>query len=597
MESNTWNVFETEHVPVNELYLWDALWLNAITTLTVGYGDLSPHTEFGRVTQAMIALIGILLASVLAGFLTTMLHWEPEVIVDKSQEFGCFFSPHLFDSFGAPCQELTVLRILEREKARAHAKKLAASRLKYMMKHYVKRFRERHAAKANSLHHAIIPNLWGAKSRISSEASELTGRLRRLQHLFMSKESYTFLSDEYKVDRLYDRVKFSNRRLIDICHKLIDPEALYHCLQRREEEGSLEYAYSQQVQRSTSANEKTLKRLATANGQTQKRQDDMPPVSLVAGALQIKRRLLGSIYGNDRGSTGKAMLKDKPVSNGSAESRERTAPRKPSYSSKIATEFDVTDGSVKSLVDITDDSVKSLADLVGHRHWLKDKKLMLSMWERARYYAAGFAVLGTLSAMWQHEMLMSGDGSKLKMDLLKAANSLCTILCAVYITRIYHLRCLIERYNDHVHKLQQYDTSGIFWNIVLKGTFWLELILVIVHCPPRIEHGFGILFTKNFVAYRIESVLCCANMFRFYLLWNVMVTLTLSDLPKSRETLSGFTNVQLGATFAIKRMLNSWLGFFYLCTLWALSMLWFGYWYRAAECTACQFPDIGLKPM
>jgi len=583
VEATTWTVLGETHVPVNDLYLWDALWLNAITTLTVGYGDLSPYTEFGRVTQAAQAMIGILLASVLAGFLSTMLHWEPEVILDKSQEFGFFFSPHLFDSFGAPCQELTVLRILEREKARAAAKKLAASRLNFLMKHYVKRFRERRAAKANGLHHEIIPNLREAKSRISWEALELTGRLRQMQLLFLGKESYTFLSDEYKVDRLYSRVKFSNSRLIDICHKLVDPEALYRCLQRREAEGFLEYSYSQQAQRSTSANGQTLKRLATTNGQTQKRQDDVPPASLVAGAQEIRRRVL---YGNDRGSTAKVMLKYKPVSSGSAENRERTAPRKPSYSSKIATEFDVTD-----------DSVKSLTDLVSNRRWLSNKNLMLSMWERARLYAAAFAVLGTLSAMWQHEMLISGDGSKLKMDLLKAANSLCSILCAVCIARIYRLRCLIDRYNDHVHRLQGYDTSGIFWQIISQETFWLELIIVIVHCPPRIEHGFGMLLTNNFVAYRIETVLCCMNMFRFYLLWNVMVTLTLSDLPKSRETLSGFTKVQLGATFAIKRMLNSWQGFFYLCTLWALSMLWFGYWYRAAESTACQFPDIGLKTM
>lgn len=90
MEATTWTVLGKMYVPANDLYLWDALWLNAVTTLTIGYGDLSPHTEFSRVTQAAQAMIGILLASVLAGFLSNMLHWEPEVIVDKSLEFGFF---------------------------------------------------------------------------------------------------------------------------------------------------------------------------------------------------------------------------------------------------------------------------------------------------------------------------------------------------------------------------------------------------------------------------------------------------------------------------------------------------------------------------
>jgi hypothetical protein len=47
------------------------------------------------------------------------------------------------------------------------------------------------------------------------------------------------------------------------------------------------------------------------------------------------------------------------------------------------------------------------------------------------------------------------------------------------------------------------------------------------------------------------------NMLRMYLLWRVCRDWMVSDLPK-RVTIAGFQKIEIGSTFAIKRMLNSW---------------------------------------
>jgi len=50
---------------LEDMPFWDALYLTFITGLTVGYGDLSPITGFGRVIAIFIALCGLVLTGVM----------------------------------------------------------------------------------------------------------------------------------------------------------------------------------------------------------------------------------------------------------------------------------------------------------------------------------------------------------------------------------------------------------------------------------------------------------------------------------------------------------------------------------------------------
>ena len=49
-----WQLYDNVYEHHNEVYIWDALWLMYITTMTIGYGDISPSTHYGCVYAARI---------------------------------------------------------------------------------------------------------------------------------------------------------------------------------------------------------------------------------------------------------------------------------------------------------------------------------------------------------------------------------------------------------------------------------------------------------------------------------------------------------------------------------------------------------------
>ena len=60
-------------VLVEDLSLGTALYFTLITGLTVGYGDIVPATEFGRLVSVVIALIGVLYAGIVVAIGTRAL--------------------------------------------------------------------------------------------------------------------------------------------------------------------------------------------------------------------------------------------------------------------------------------------------------------------------------------------------------------------------------------------------------------------------------------------------------------------------------------------------------------------------------------------
>jgi hypothetical protein len=145
---------------------------------------------------------------------------------------------------------------------------------------------------------------------------------------------------------------------------------------------------------------------------------------------------------------------------------------------------------------------------------------------------------------------------------------------------------------QHLHYFRDLDLSSVGVGVVLSDpVFYLEIFIVGVHCPPGLAYQYGTLLMGNFMVYRIETVFACLNLVRVYLVWRAFADFMLSDLPK-RHTLAGFNRVNLGAPFILKRMLHSWAAFFYISILWILTIFVFGYWYRSAELTACQYPPM-----
>ena len=44
---------------------WNAQYLSFVTALTIGYGDLTPHTPFGKVISIMLAIIGMVFMGIM----------------------------------------------------------------------------------------------------------------------------------------------------------------------------------------------------------------------------------------------------------------------------------------------------------------------------------------------------------------------------------------------------------------------------------------------------------------------------------------------------------------------------------------------------
>ncbi len=51
---------------------WDGAWYSFTTITTIGYGDLVPHTAWGRAISVVLILSGISLAGVLIGLISEM---------------------------------------------------------------------------------------------------------------------------------------------------------------------------------------------------------------------------------------------------------------------------------------------------------------------------------------------------------------------------------------------------------------------------------------------------------------------------------------------------------------------------------------------
>jgi len=48
-----------------QLSFWESIYLSCITALTIGYGDFSPQTTFGRIVAVGLGMLGIVLTGVI----------------------------------------------------------------------------------------------------------------------------------------------------------------------------------------------------------------------------------------------------------------------------------------------------------------------------------------------------------------------------------------------------------------------------------------------------------------------------------------------------------------------------------------------------
>jgi len=64
----------------------DALWYLVVTISTIGYGDLYPTTNLGRLVGTVVLIMGIALFSTLTGYLAHFFYGERRPLIEKHQQ-------------------------------------------------------------------------------------------------------------------------------------------------------------------------------------------------------------------------------------------------------------------------------------------------------------------------------------------------------------------------------------------------------------------------------------------------------------------------------------------------------------------------------
>ncbi len=589
---------------VDGYYIWHSLWLVMVTSLTVGYGDISPFTYYGRVVSVISVFIGVSLGSILTAAVTNMLTWEPE--------------------------EITFLRILERKKAQRIIRRLAAEKIIVHLRQHLRQrskqsgttpdtFSDKNLGCCSLLLHycrrakSAVSHLMSTGGKAIERRNHMIDKLRRLQ-VSIFAEHHHALSDELKVGLLDRRTNFLQQAVEAIHDRMLSPPVLASMYRRSlktisSRDGSdkriIEHTSEPQYQMRPEGGQAMVawpsaeERMATKVHRLTKGQ-------ALSFVLHDANASLGGHKKSrvaDKESSLTKLAKEKltktftflhrHVNSGKHGGKEAKVTRK---SFKIKDESfqtkDVSYATKQNARYAQRQSINATLDrFKENAPWRRNKAEVVRRFEQARFFTAIMATLGNLSAFGQSELIITGNRSQEALDSLKLFNTVMSFFCILGILRIYWLQTLLQKLVAHVFKCHRLDLRIPWYQVLSKKSIWIEMVLVGVHSPPWFDYSFAVSNMGNIIVYRLETILCCFNFLRVYCIWRAFEDWLLSDIPE-RYTLAGFSGVKLGTAFAIKRHLHHWMGLIYVILVWFFSILWCGYLYRAAEMTACLFPQI-----
>jgi hypothetical protein len=219
--------------------------------------------------------------------------------------------------------------------------------------------------------------------------------------------------------------------------------------------------------------------------------------------------------------------------------------------------------------------------------WFRNRDIVDKKALSATKWAAVFGMLGCACGVIQNEMVFQEmDPADLWMNVLKVLNSFFTVTCLLIIYRYYWLCALIFRINRHCRRLVKLETYISFVDVASSWGFWLEVVLVGAHCPPFFTSEHWTESLGNIVVYRIETLAALLNTMRIYLVFRWLRDLEFSKMAK-RHTIESFTGAKFNNVYIFKRWLHGWNATLFLTFVWILCIFMEGYWFRAAEVTAC----------
>ena len=221
--------------------------------------------------------------------------------------------------------------------------------------------------------------------------------------------------------------------------------------------------------------------------------------------------------------------------------------------------------------------------------WLRDRNAVDMALMRSRILLLFVGMVGMVFSIIQNEAIFKNEDPKSSgIALMKACNTLCSLVLVVLLVRHYRFIVLMERIRMHLQALRELNTRIPLLEVLKHGWLWVEIIACVPHCPPGLTFEVVHYNWLNIVMYRAETIFCIYNSFRIYLLWPVLRDWMLYQLPK-RHTVAAFTKTRMDSAFALKRILNGPHAMAFICYFWILTFFVTGYWFRAAEVTACLF--------
>uniref|UniRef100_A0A7S0WHU2 Potassium channel domain-containing protein n=1 Tax=Hemiselmis tepida TaxID=464990 RepID=A0A7S0WHU2_9CRYP len=223
--------------------------------------------------------------------------------------------------------------------------------------------------------------------------------------------------------------------------------------------------------------------------------------------------------------------------------------------------------------------------------WRKNRDVVDMKQINVHRVAAVCGMLGLGCAILQNEMIITGampDDPLLTM--LKIGNSVFSLMVVALLYYYYWLHTLFERIVNHLRRGAVLDTRIPAREILSKRLFWIEAAVCGFHIPPYVTFEIGIVQMSNFSLMRVETFGAVINCLRLYLVARCFTDWILARMPK-RHTVATYAAVDLGTSYAFKQLFNGWGGVYYVMVSWTILLGLFGYWFRAAEMTACFFPS------
>ena len=137
------------------------------------------------------------------------------------------------------------------------------------------------------------------------------------------------------------------------------------------------------------------------------------------------------------------------------------------------------------------------------REWWRDRNTVEKQSINYSRYAAYFGVFGAACALAQNELILQETEPHAPfMEALKMANTCATIFCLLCIYRIYWLATLVFRINRHCRRMTPLNADISIGDVFSQLTFWIEVCVVIVHCPPFYTYEYWTISFENIVVYR-----------------------------------------------------------------------------------------------